>query len=227
MSELPLEEQAFKFADELTSVLQGALPGAPGASAEVSDASGRVIVKPDSPVKLFVNGVPLATLDVRLRCELDSRGTWLAIESSSFTLSASVDRTPVIRFDFLRSPRTCPSAHIQVHAHRGALTHLLSQSGHDRPHDMSALHIPVGGSRLRPCLEDVVQFLVEECHFDKMNEYRAALESGRARWRRIQAKAIVRDFPAEAVETLESLGFTIVPPSAGVSTTPEKVLHTW
>jgi hypothetical protein len=67
------------------------------------------------------------------------------------------------------------------------------------PHDISALHIPVGGSRFRPCLEDVIQFLIEECLFDSLPRWREAVEEGRASWRRIQARAVVRDFPREAI----------------------------
>jgi hypothetical protein len=213
MSDLTLVEQAERFATDLSATLQGALPHSPSAKAEVSEASERrVVVRPEREFNLFVKEEPLAVLDIRLRCQLDSRGKWLAVEDSSYALIAKVDRTPVIRFDYLRKPNTCPSAHVQVHAHRGALTHLLSRAGHEKPHDMSALHIPVGGSRFRPCLEDVVQFLIEECRFDAVGSWRAAIEEGRATWRRTQVKAVVRDFPTEAAEALERLGYSISAP---------------
>ncbi len=96
-----------------------------------------------------------------------------------------------------------------MHAHRGALSHLLSQSGHPKPHEMSALHIPVGGARFRPCLEDVIQFLLEECQFDHEPGWREAVEAGRAAWRQTQARAVVRDFQREAVDVLEDLGYTV------------------
>ena len=178
-----LEEQADQFAVELTETLVGSLPGAPPAIAEVSEAA-RVLVRSKDDVPLLVRGAQLGTLAIRMRCELDSRGTWLAIESSAFHLIATVDRTPVLRFEYVRKPHSAPSAHVQIHAHRGALAHLSSQAEHPKPHDMSALHIPVGGSRFRPCIEDVIQFLIADCRFDGVEGWEETLNRGRERWRR-------------------------------------------
>lgn len=222
-----LDDQADRFAAELTDTLQSVLPNAPPALAEVAERAGRVVIRPDGEVLLYVNGRPLARLEVRLRCELDSRGTWLAIETSSFGLVALLDRAPVIRFDYLRQPKSVPAAHVQVHAHRGALTHLLSQAGHSKPHDMGSLHIPVGGARFRPCLEDVLHFLIGDCGFDGLPTWSDAVFAGRERWRKIQARAVARDFPQEAAETLVSLGYEVTPPG-GVHPPPrEKALHSW
>lgn len=190
-------------------------------------AGSRVVVHPVGDVSLFVRGEELAKLDIRLRCQLDSRGTWLAIESSTFMLTATLDRTPVLRFDYLRKANSCPGAHVQVHGHRGALTHLLSQSGHPKPHDMSALHIPVGGSRFRPCLEDVVQFLIEECLFDSVSTWRTAVEEGRTSWRRTQVSAVVRDFHLEAATALRSLGYEVGPPPENLPDPSPKAMHAW
>ena len=222
-----LEQQAEAFASELTGTLRAVLPGAPGAVAEVSEAAaGRVVVMPEADVPLLVDGEHLAYLDARLRCEIDSRGTWLAVEYSSFALRAEVDRIPLLRFDFVRKPNRIPSSHIQVHAHRGALTHLLSQARHPKPHDMSALHIPTGGARFRPCLEDVLQFLVADCGFDALPGWEAAIHEGRARWRRIQAAAVVRDFPEEAASTLVALGYEVIAPDPVPAASP-KALTAW
>ncbi|MDR0359696.1 MAG: hypothetical protein LBJ87_09585, partial [bacterium] len=195
-----LYAQAEEFADELGSLLKRTLPFAPMGVAEV--AGDRVIVRPDADgvrVPLFISGDQLASLEVRLQCQLDSRGRWLAVANSRFTLTAAVDRTPVLRFEYMRDAQSSPSAHLQVHAHRGALTHLLSRSGHAKPHEMSALHLPVGGARFRPCLEDLIQFLLEECRFDPEPGWQTAIREGRERWRRRQARAVIRDFEDEAV----------------------------
>jgi hypothetical protein len=71
-----------------------------------------------------------------------------------------------------------PHAHIQVHAHRGALSYLLSLAEHRTPHETASLHIPVGGSRLRPCIEDLLQFLIDECGFDALDGWKERVESG-------------------------------------------------
>lgn len=222
-----LYEQAEAFARELTETLVGSLPASPEAVAEVADAAERVIVRPERDVPLLIEGKRFGDLRVRIRCQLDSRGTWLAVESSDFQLVAAVDRAPIIRFDYLRQPKSVPAAHVQVHAHRGALTHLLSQAGHPKPHDIAALHVPVGGARLRPCLEDVIQFLIADCGFDAAHGWQNVLNAGRARWRRTQAKAITRDFPAEAVEVLESLGYAVTLPDGGHPASSDKALYSW
>ena len=119
-----------------------------------------------------------------------------------------------------------PAAHIHVPAHRGALTPLLSQSGHPHPHDMSSLHIPVGGSRFRPCLEDFIQFVISECQFDARDGWRAHVADGRERWRRRQIATVVRDAPEEAVRVLRELSYAVEradPPPAELP----KALRNW
>lgn len=65
---------------------------------------------------------------------------------------------------------------------------------------MSDLHFPVGGSRFRPCLEDILDMLVRELGVDHQPGWRDALADGRERWRRMQTAAVVRDAPGEAID---------------------------
>lgn len=185
-----------------------------------------MVVKPEGKVPLFVADQQLATLDVRYHCQLDSRGEWLAVDKAWFSVAAAIDRTPLIRFEYVRGALTVPSAHIQVHAHRGAITHLLSLSGHKSPHEMAALHIPVGGARFRPSLEDVVQFLISEFGVRAVNGWQDAVHERRAAWRRIQAAAVTRDFPEEAAEVLRRLGYQVTGPSPPPESS-ERALHPW
>lgn len=79
----------------------------------------------------------------------DTARTFLAVEKSTIKLTALVDRAPIIRFEYDREAHSKPAGHIQVHGHRGALSHLLSRARHTSPHSMESLHLPVGGARLR------------------------------------------------------------------------------
>jgi len=133
----------------------------------------------------------------------------------------------VLRFDFARDMYKVPGAHVQVHAHRGALSHLLSRTGHRAPHDMSSLHIPVGGARFRPGLEDVLQFLIEECQFDHKEDWKPHVEVGRAAWRRRQLASAIRDAPSEAVGVLRDLGYEVDEPDGGHQPDSEKFLTRW
>jgi hypothetical protein len=77
---------------------------------------------------------------------------------------------------------------------------------------VSDLHFPLGGPRFRPCLEDVLQFLIEEFSIDHEDTAREAIEEGRRTWRRYQTGAAVRDCPQEAARVLEILGYKVEPP---------------
>lgn len=157
----------------------------------------------------------LAVFSVIYKLCVDSYGDHLAVEHSSFVLKAKVDRTPIIRWDYDREAYSKPSSHVQMTAHRGALSHLLSRLDHENPHSIESLHMPMGGDRFRPCLEDIVEFLIRDCGFKGGPDWRESLRSGRAKWRRIQTRAVVRDAPAEAADQLSKMGYTVTPPDGG------------
>jgi len=216
MSEAPrgLQQQAEEFGQETVGLLSATLPGLPEPPVEILRYENRTTIgTPDRmPLPLYAKGQHLADMRLKFACQMDHAGQYLAVEESTFNLLAVLDRTPVFRIHYQRDNGPRPTAHVHVHAHRGALSHLLSQAGHDFPHDMSSLHIPVGGSRFRPCLEDFIQFLICECKFDAKQGWRGYVEAGRERWRRRQAAAVVRDVPDEAARVLEELGYTVEPP---------------
>jgi hypothetical protein len=203
-----LTEQTQRLGDEMDGLLKAVLPQAPDFEVELLEP--RSIVRPvGGVVPLLVDRKRLASLRVSVSCCLDSRGRYLAVEESRFHLLADIDRTPIIRFDYVRNMNTRPHSHVQFHGHRGALSHLLSRAEHPTPHDVSSLHIPTGGSRFRPCLEDVVQFLIAECSFDHLADWQRHVDAGRERWRRRQVAAAVRAVPSEAVRVLEEMGYTV------------------
>lgn len=225
MTEPPsLEEQAQAFADELSALLMAVFPDAPGVAAQIS--GDRVVVAPTDHVPLSVGGFRLAALEIHVRCRLDSRGRWLAVDQSAYKLRLNADSTPLLRLEYMRDAHTAPSAHLQVHAQRGALSHLLSRAGHHAPHDMSKLHLPLGGARFRPCLEDLVQLLVTEFGLDALPHWEQAVHDGRARWRRTQAMAVTRDFPEQAADVLRQLGYEVSAPD-DPPTIDEKALTAW
>ena len=229
MSQPPgdLQQQVEEFGQETAGLLSAALPRLPVPPIEILRRETRYVIRHNGKgLPLYVQGDELAKLDLSVACQLDSVGRYLAVERSSFGLIASLDKTPVLRMDFRRDMNKAPAAHIQVHAHRGALSHLLSQAGHQTPHDMSALHIPVGGARFRPCLEDFIQFLIAECKFDSLTGWQQCVRDGRERWRRRQAAAVIRDMPEEAARVLRELGYKVESPEP-LPGDAEKTLHAW
>lgn len=211
-----LPRQVRHFAKELDGLLSKVLPKAPGI--EVVPLDQRFLIKPkgtgDRPsVPLFIEGEHAGDLAFRYQCLLDSSGTYLAVSESMFALSLANDRKYVIRLEFLRDADRVPAAHVHVHAERGALSHLLSKAEHPTPHAMESLHIPLGGSYLRPSLEDFIQFLINECRFDSLAGWKEHIGDGRERWRRLQLAAMVGRVPSVAVEVLQDLGYQITAPA--------------
>jgi hypothetical protein len=161
-------------------------------------------------------------------CTLDGYRRYLTVDESKIGLELPGTRAePLIRFEYTRSAnRGIPAAHVQVHAHRDEIVHLASLRSRRRAKDradrgevtrLSELHIPLGGHRFRPCVEDVLEFAAEELGIDAVETWRDAVKAGRESWRRKQTATVVRDCPEEAVRTLVDLGYQIEPPAAGAA----------
>lgn len=149
MSDTPgsLQQQVEEFGRETAELLSATLPGLPDPPLITLRHHNRTIVRPpDHKLPLYVKGEHLADMMLSFGCQLDSVGQYLAVDESHFNLFALLDRAPVIRIHYRHDYTARPTAHVHVHGHRGALSHLLSQAGQDSPHDISSLHIPVGGA---------------------------------------------------------------------------------
>lgn len=127
---------------------------------------------------------------------------------AQFAISIAELREPFIRFEHVRDARSVPAAHVRVHAESGALGYMLALKGSTDAPKVQAVHIPVGGRRFRPCLEDVVEFAVVELGVDAKAGWQDALGAGREKWHRIQLAAAVRDDRETAAEVLQGLGGT-------------------
>lgn len=225
MSAIPdLVSEVERFTSETESLLHACF--ADVKDSQVESLGERLVVKTKAPMR-GQKGEYLAELDIFQRFCLDSTDTYLTVEQSVFKLTASIDRTPILRYDYDRLARSKPSSHIQLHAHRGAISHVLSQTGHPKPHALESLHFPTGGARFRPCLEDLLEFLIRDCKFAAKEGWSQAVTEGRERWRRLQARSIVRDVPHEAADVLTKLGYAVVPPHGGTRPDSAKALHTW
>src|SRR5690606_4232088 len=146
--------------------------------------------------------------------------THLKAVRSDFAVYSVLDRRhPLFRLDYQANMHTVPVAHWQFHAERGSLTHLLTLANQHNPrqvpnpHTISKLHFPVGGERFRQCMEDVLQFLIQECGVDSRRKWRQVVDRGREEWRRIQLRAAVRDLQEEAADVLVKEGWAVTPPA--------------
>lgn len=220
---IDLHARAAEFAQQVQDTISAVLPG-DFQIVSISHA-GRYVVRPAGDeaskqhIPLFVDGEQLAMLGVQVYLGLDSSENYLKAWRSKIAVHSTLDRTPLVRqeFDAMVS-ESAPLAHWHVHADRGALSHLLGRAHAVRPdvvkkpHDMSSLHFPVGGERFRPCMEDVLEFLVREFGVDHKGSWQDAIREGRQRWRRMQFRSTVRDLQDEAADVLRRHGWTVEPP---------------
>lgn len=235
MNQHPAFEDAAQFADDLTSTIQGVFPDS--AQLEVRELRGRVVIglfddeDNHRPFALKIGGRHVANWMLTMGLDLDSRKQYLKVMKSNFSLSARADRTPLVRYEFDDAMHTAPVAHWQFHGERGAFSHLLGQAqavGREvTPHSLSSLHFPVGGSRLRPGVDDWLEFLVQECAFDADKGWQTHVESSRRRYRTIQARTIARDMQCEAADVLREAGWRVEPPEQGAPEPSAKYLERW
>jgi len=231
VSEGGLAQQVAAFSSKLDSLVTECLPNSPGV--EVTAFADRYGISPLGQIEkrggipLSVEGQVLAWLRFNYLCRLDVTNEYLAIDKSKVWIVADIDSTPIFRFEYLYEADWVPHSHIQVHGQRGALSHLLSKASHPAPHDMAALHLPTGGARFRPNLEDVIQFLISDCRFDNHETWRQAVERERAEWRVIQTRAVVRSMAEVAADQLVNMGYTVVPPTGGHPERGGRAQHGW
>lgn len=225
-----------QFAIELVGLAYGTLTFADGLNLSLTvsgeDDARRALLELRSaggaqPVPILAGGEPCASVFIRIGVRPDSSGEYMAVTKSAFGVYSTLEKTPLFRLEYRDDMHSAPSCHWQIHAERGALSHLLTLGGHDRPHNLSALHIPVGGARMRPGLEDFLQFLITELGADPRDGWQAVLEGSRERWRRRQIATAVRDVPTEAARVLAGLGYDVTPPTDGHAPERAGTLHKW
>lgn len=224
-----LREQVRSFADDLTSTLRAVLGDDTEELRATEPVAGRFLVSTVDPAgfALTRNGEPFLRLRVSLRCGWDSHRAFPRVVRSEFHLvPASGDTQPLIRYEFDDSNHgNIPGAHLQIHTDDPRIGAALQRAGRrtrrsrrrakgaePRHYETSSLHLPLGGPRFRPALEDVLQMTVEEFGVDAADDWRQHLEEGREGWRRTQTRAVVRDAPEEAVSVLRRLGYHVHPP---------------
>lgn len=231
MASRPLADQAESFADEVMDCLQRTVRGTESASLVMRRPRGvdagnpqSITLRTDetSPVHLTVDGVPLLRLQLDYQLQLAAGGQYIRTEKSSFSVWGMVDRAhPFFRYDFMAHPESSavPTSHLQVYGHRDDLLHAMYVSNRSRskpaakkdrdpaaPRGLQMLHFPLGGTRFRPCLEDLLEFVIREFGVDTVPGWKTAIEEGRISWRHIQLASAVRDDPDTARIALAELG---------------------
>lgn len=165
-------------------------------------------------------------MNLSYACHLNAEG-FLTVDTSAFVIGAYGFDQPLFRLDYLRDPRSgVPSVHYNIHAHRDEVVYAMLQGECNRRQRkrrsgldakgayprISQLHFPVGGPRFRPCLEDMLQMVIEEFGVQTEEGWRSVLEEGRAQWRSAQLRALIWKNPGLAAEVLTERGYSVEQP---------------
>ena len=136
----------------------------------------------------------------------DDEGRYLTVASS--VLGLFLDETAnetLLHFDYERDKGDgYPEAHLQVCATSQAWEKAISscRSRSDRRRTLEKLHIPVGGRRLRPTLEDLVEFVISERLVQARPGWKAVLDQERHAYAIHQMRAMIRRYPEAAAEAV-------------------------
>lgn len=230
----PLATQALAFAEDLTVLVQLAIPGAQGFEVvEVGDQASRLRVVPRASEWAWGSLSPMIELpreaddpnqprplylSVQYLTSLDDEGEHLTVQSSTFGLWVYLSPEwkrprPLLRVEYDRAARNKPAAHVHFHAESAELGWIYGSAGQALPR-FDELHYPVGGRRFRPTLEEVLLFLDREGLYGGWQDpsWKNRASNSLGQWEARQAAATVRRFPEASAQQLERMGFEVTRP---------------
>ena len=237
-----LDELAKGFADHLTALTRGVLgEDTPrfhainrGSKVQVSPIDEREVMR---RIPIRIGGEHHLSLGVRYFCCWDAQSEFLATDMADIGVFYRSIPDPLLRFEYVRASNELPGAHMHVHAHRDEMAYLLRLAERGLPRQglrknklprLSEMHLPVGGHRMRPALEDVLLLLHREFAIDTVEGWRSVLNESLRTWRLTQLKAAVRDAPDAAARVLRALGYEVKEPSVPAARpAPEDVKLYW
>jgi hypothetical protein len=212
-----LERDARIFAHELNDLLNATVCDGPRLSCVVSPgrARSRAVIgykisrdqlDLQECLPITVGSAPKIWLGFSMRLERDHQDKYLMVRQSVMLLSVSPNLTDVLlHYDYERDkPDDYPDAHLQVCATSAAWEAVgVRPDGSNRP--LERMHLPVGGRRFRPTLEDIVEFLITENLAQAKPGWENAVAEGRERFRQKQLRAAIRRDPETARSALADL----------------------
>ncbi|MGC5018033.1 hypothetical protein [Micromonospora sp. DT47] len=167
------------------------------------------------PVRMRTVGRTGVWLDVQCLLTLDrAESKFLTVEASFCGLLVGDDPCDLLlHYDFQRDKDRYSEAHIQVCAAHPTLEKLLAELGRKETNGLSKIHLPVGGRRFRPALEDLLECLIVEGLVKPKASWRETLEKTRRDYRIKQIAAVVRRNTGTAETELKRLGYQVIPPT--------------
>ncbi len=220
-----LEQESRKFGDHLSWLLNGTVCTGIRLTSVVSTYSrdrtvvGYQIGRHNQDV---TDGIPVtvgrrpANFYIGLSVHLapDSQSEHLMVTQSVMILAndpdVGDDSNVLLHYDYERNKADdYPEAHLQICANSKAWESAGKRLDGSR-RLLERLHLPVGGRRFRPTLEDLVEFLVREKLAEAQPNWEGVLEESRAGFHEKQLRAAVRRNPEAAADQLRKQGYSVI-----------------
>ncbi|BDY32991.1 hypothetical protein [Mycolicibacterium mageritense] len=213
-----LRDRSHQFKDELSDFLNATVCQGVRLNCMVFKTAGYTVVgyKNDrhnprgAAFPLKINRDPKFYLSLSIRLHPDPRGgDFLMVHSSAMILRTGpeiTDGNMLLHYDYERDkPDDYPEAHLQICATSEEWEKTgVRLDGNQRL--LPKLHLPVGGRRFRPTLEDIVEFLIVEKLVESREGWKQAVKAGRDRFREKQLRAAIRNTPEVALDQLRKDG---------------------
>lgn len=214
-----LNSQARKFAKQTSDLLNNTVTNGIRVSVVATTAGECIIGRNVTTKRLTAEPIPLSTSSYKASVylywihsySLDSEERYLTMTSSTMSAYTSVemnDSQLIVGIDYTRSPKNkYPGSHLHVGGERNDLDDIYH--GKRKSRKLRDLHLPVGGKRFRPILEDLIEFLIIEEFVEPHTNWQTTLNEHRKRWERIQLKAAVRRNQSDAAAALKEAGWCV------------------
>jgi hypothetical protein len=218
-----LETQARRFGDDISDLLNRTIATGARLSAVLSPERGTCVVgrgvtrknfKPQPIALTLGKKPPRAQLLVAYILQLDEEAEHLTVAKSGYSLYLDDDcEHMLMHYDYDRAPTNrYPDAHFQVNGSSAGFDRLVERA-QQPPRVLKDFHLPVGGRRFRPTLEDIIEFLVFEELIEAASGWQYAIAEHREEWEDRQLGAAIRRRPQVAVAQLRALGHEVYPSS--------------
>lgn len=173
------------------------------------------------------DGEPRLWLSVSYLVGPDSRHEHLAVFSSFFSLVIDKETNhPTVRIEFERERghepgrsdtvrHKRPAAHVQIHGSSEPIAFVQGLNGDRRLRGLEKFHVPVGGRRYRPTLEDFIEFVHLEGLVPRLHEgWEDVVAHHRSEWFERQLRSAIRNDSRIAADQLTRMGYSVEGPLA-------------
>ena len=226
-SKTPLETSAREFGDRLSRLLNKTICKGIHLSGIIASNGNAIVgrnVTADSPtadpIPLTITKAANAKVFLHLLYTLryhDRDGHLTTVQSQiqlKIKRSENIENDddpymPILTYDYTQQPdNDYPPTHVHIEGNSEGLQGMLAATGvSDKKPEH--LHVSVGSTLYRPCLEDVIEFCICEGLVKRYEGWEKVLNKSRSRYYQDQLRSAILTDTDHAAQILRDLGYTV------------------